>query len=157
MRFRLHHIRTTQWTLLLAVTAWLCMGMGGFGDTEVVTRIPKPERSFLVELVDAEDVSFQLRDFSMDGLTLIPVTAGKARISLDFAEIREVRMYVQDDQVMARIAFRNESSSEFMMQPSLEFYGLTDWGKMKIRAGDVRRITFLGRADAPQSIRPEAN
>ncbi|SDB51841.1 hypothetical protein SAMN05660653_02575 [Desulfonatronum thiosulfatophilum] len=157
MRCRLHHPDMTRWVAVLLVLALLCMGMGGFGDTEAVTKIPRPERSFLVELVDADDVSFRLHDFSMDGLTLIPVTAGRAQISLDFAEIVDVRMYVQDDQVMARVSFRNESTSEFMMQPDLVFYGLTDWGKMKIEAGDVRRITFLGRAEAPQPVRPEAN
>lgn len=134
---------------LLLVAAWLSLGMGGFGDTEVVTKIPKPERSFLVELIDAEDVSFFLRDFSMDGLTLIPVSAGKAEISLDFAEILEARLYLQDDRVLVRVTFQNQSSRDFHAQPNLPFFGLTDWGKLKILARDVRRITFLGRGDSP--------
>lgn len=147
----------TNWIVVLSVMSWLCMGMGGLGDTEVVTKIPKPERSFQVELVDAEDVSFAVHDFSMDGLTLLPVTSGKADISLDFAEIQEARLYLQDDKVLARVTFRNGSASDFMLDPDLPFYGLTDWGKMKIKAGDVRRVTFLGRADEPGAINPEAN
>ena len=139
----------TAWMAVLLVAAWLNLGMGGLGDTGAVTKIPKPERSFLVELVDAEEVSFFLHDFSMDGLTIFPVTAGKADISLDFAEILEARMYLQDDQVLARVTFQNQSSREFMADPNIPFYGLTDWGKLKIKAGDIRRITFLGRADSP--------
>jgi hypothetical protein len=137
----------TPWMAVLLVAAWLSLGMGGFGDSDVVTKIPKPERSFLVELVDAADVSFTLRDFSMDGLTMLPVTAGKADISLDFAEIMEARMYLQDNRVLAKVLFRNQTSREFMIEPDLEFYGLTDWGMLKIKAGNIRRVTFLGRAD----------
>ncbi len=139
----------TPWMAVLLVAAWLSLGMGGFGDTDVVTKIPKPERSFLVELTDAEDISFFLRDFSMDGLTLIPVTAGKAEISLDFEEILEARMYLQDDKILARVTFQNQSSRDFTAEPNIPFYGLTDWGKLKILARDIRKITFLGRADSP--------
>ncbi len=145
---RRRHV-TTPWMAVLLVAAWLSLGMGGFGDSEAVTKIPKPERSFLVELVDADDVSFALRDFSMNGLTMLPVMAGKADISLDFAEIMEARMYLQDDRVLAKVLFRNQTTQEFMIDPGLAFYGLTDWGKLKIKAEDIRRITFLGRADTP--------
>lgn len=139
----------TPWMATLLVAAWLSLGMGGLGDSDVVTKVPKPERSFLVELVDAADVSFTLRDFSMSGLTMLPVTAGKADISLDFAEILEVRMYLQDDRVLAKVLFRNQTTQEFMVEPNLAFYGLTDWGKLKIKAENIRRVTFLGRADKP--------
>lgn len=143
--------------ILLLASAWLSLGMGGFGDNEAITKIPRPERSFLVELVDADDVSFALRDFSMNGLTLLPVTAGKADISLDFAEILDVQMFMQDNHVLARVLFRNQSTAEFMADPGLPFYGLTDWGKLKIKAGNIRRITFLGRADTPTTPREERN
>jgi hypothetical protein len=132
--------------VLVAVLGWMCLGMGNFGEKDVVTKIPRPDRSFRVELVDADDVSFAVRDFSMDGLTLIPVEAGKAKISLDFAEIEEARMNLRDDHVLADIRFRNGSSSEFHIKPDIPFYGLTDWGKLKIEAGDVRRITFKHQA-----------
>lgn len=132
--------------VLVAVLGWMCLGMGNFGEQDVVTKIPQPDRSFRVELVDADDVSFTVRDFSMDGLTLIPVESGKARISLDFAEIEEARMNLRDDHVLATIDFRNGSSSEFTIKPDIPFYGLTDWGKLKIMAGDVRRITFQHQA-----------
>jgi hypothetical protein len=149
MRSEQHHQMMKVWTSVLLIAAWLSLGMGVIGDTEVITTIPKPERSFLVELVDADDVSFALRDFSMNGLTLFPVTAGKADISLDFAEIMEARMYLQDDRVLAKVLFRNQTTQEFIIDSGLAFYGLTDWGKLKITAKNIRRVTFLGRADTP--------
>jgi len=56
-------------------------------------------------------------------------------------------MYLQDNRVLAKVLFRNQTSREFMIEPDLEFYGLTDWGMLKIKAGNIRRVTFLGRAD----------
>ncbi|PTN38689.1 hypothetical protein [Desulfonatronum sp. SC1] len=147
----------TPWMAVLLVAAWLSLGMGGLGDADVITKIPKPERSFLVELVDADDVSFALRDFSMNGLTMLPVAAGKADISLDFAEIMEVRMYLQDDRVLARVLFRDQTTREFIIEPDLAFYGLTDWGKLKIKAEYIRRVTFLGRADQPLPVGTRAD
>jgi len=137
------------WIVGVLIAGWLSLGMGGLGDTETVTKIPKPERSFQVELLDTDDVSFSLHDFSMDGLTMLPVKAGKANISLDFVEILEVRMYLQDDRVLAKVTFRKQSTSEFRVEPDLPFYGLTDWGKLRIQARDIRQIRFLGRADGP--------
>ncbi|HDQ39877.1 MAG TPA: hypothetical protein ENN39_02450 [Desulfonatronum sp.] len=133
----------------LAVAALMCLGMGGLGEREVVTKIPRPDRFFNVEVVDVEDVSFSLREFSMDGLTLLPVTAGKAQISLDFAEITEARFYLQGDRVQATVTFKNGSSRDFFMEPDLSFFGLTDWGKVNLEAGDIRRITFKEQVTHP--------
>ncbi len=126
----------------LVVAALVCLGMGGLGEREIVTKIPKPDRFFNVELIDAEDVSFSLREFSMEGLTLLPVTAGKAHISLDFAEISEARLSLQGENVTATVTFKNGFSQDFFLDPNLSFFGLTDWGKLNLKAGDVRRITF---------------
>ncbi len=135
----------------LLLAALLCLGMGGLGEREVVTKIPKPDRFFSVELVDAEDVSFQLHEFSMEGLTLLPVAAGKAQISLDFAEIREARFFLQGDKAKAVVDFQNNTSQEFSLDPDLSFFGLTDWGKVNVKAGDVRRITFIEQGVGPQA------
>jgi hypothetical protein len=126
----------------LVIAALVCLGMGGLGEREIVTKIPKPDRFFNVELIDAEDVSFSLREFSMEGLTLLPVTAGKAHISLDFAEISEARLSLQGENVSATVTFKNGFSQDFFLDPNLSFFGLTDWGKLNLKAGDVRRITF---------------
>lgn len=135
----------------LVLVALLCLGMGGLGEREVVTKIPKPDRFFTVELVDAEDVSFRLREFSMEGLTLLPVEAGKALVSLDFAEIREALFLRQGDKIKAVVEFQNNSSMEFFLEPDLSFFGLTDWGKVNVTAEDVRRITFIEQAPGPQA------
>lgn len=130
---------------LLVVAAVLCLGMGGLGEREVITKIPKPDRFFNVELADADDVSFEVSEFSMEGLTLLPVTVGKANISLDFAEIREARFFIQGAVVLAKVDFRNGSSRDFLLEPGLTFYGLTEWGKLALKAQDIRRVVFRGQ------------
>lgn len=135
--------------VLLVMAALLCLGMGGLGEREVLTKIPKPDRFFNVEVVDAQDVSFLLREFSMDGLTLLPVMEGKAHISLDFAEISEARLYLQGEHVLASVQFRNGTSKDFHLEPDLSFYGLTDWGKLNLKAKDIRRIIFKEQVAHP--------
>lgn len=137
--------------VFLAIMALFCLGMGGLGERDVVTKIPKPDRFFNVEVVDAEDVSFSLREFSMEGLTLLPVTSGKAQISLDFAEIEEARLYLQGEQVLARVSFKNGSGHDFFLSPDRSFFGLADWGKVNIKAKDIRRITFKEHVKHPQA------
>lgn len=135
--------------VFLVMAALLCLGMGGLGEREVLTKIPKPDRFFNVEVVDAEDVSFQLREFSMGGLTLLPVTVGKAQISLDFAEVSEARLYLQGAHVLASVRFKNGTNKDFHLDPDLSFYGLTDWGKLNLKAKDIRRITFKEQVAHP--------
>lgn len=137
--------------IFLVVVALLCLGMGGLGEREIITKIPKPDRFFNVEVVDAEDVSFSLREFSMEGLTLLPVSVGKAHISIDFAEISEVRFFLQGDRVQAVVDFKNGSSRDFYLDPGLSFFGLTDWGKVNLEAGDIRRITFKEQITHPRA------
>jgi hypothetical protein len=135
--------------VFLAAAALLCLGMAGLGEREVITKIPKPDRFFNVEVVDAEDVSFLLREFSMDGLTLLPVTVGKARISVDFAKISHARLYLQGEHVLASVQFKDGTSRDFQLDPELSFFGLTDWGKLNLKARDIRRITFKEQVAHP--------
>jgi hypothetical protein len=44
--------------------------------------------------------------------------------------------------VLATVTFKNGFSQDFFLDPNLSFFGLTDWGKLNLKAGDVRRITF---------------
>lgn len=136
----------------LVMVSMMCMGMGGLGERNVITKIPQPDRLFIVEVVDTGDVSFSVRGFSMEGLTLIPVKAGKAKLSLDFAELLEIRLFLQGQEMLAQVDFRNGASHDFSLDPELSFFGLTDWGKLNLRAEDIRRITFKEQVANPGSL-----
>lgn len=127
---------------LLACFAILCMGMGGFGDTEIVSKIPEPDRPFTVTVVDATDTTFTVSDFSVEGLTLVPVTLGKAKMSIDFAKVKHARLLHRGDDMKAVISLKDGSTQEVGMSPSTMFYGRTPWGLMQLAAGDVKEIRF---------------
>jgi hypothetical protein len=128
--------------LLLFAACLLCLGMGSANSDGVVKRIPDPDRNFSVTLVDAADTSFDVEAFSADGLTFVPVEMGRADVALDFAKIEEARFFLQDDTVKAEVTFADGKKSSVGLDPNLDFYGRCQWGNMRLKAKDIRAITF---------------
>lgn len=122
--------------------ALLCMGMGDFGNTEIVKRIPTPDRSFTVTIVDDTDTSFTVSDFSVEGLTLVPVVLGKANMAIDFAKVKTVLLHPQGPQLAASVTLTDGSTKQMTMSPKTTFYGRTTWGLMQLKAGDIKAINF---------------
>ena len=134
--------RQTALAALVVLVALACMGMGGFGDTDTVTKIPVPDRPFTVTVVDATDASFSVEDFSVEGLTLVPLIIGRAKVSVDFAKVRSVRILNQGGALRAVIALADGATQEAAIEPSIKFYGRTSWGLMQIQAKDIKEIRF---------------
>ena len=128
--------------VLLALLALACLGMGGFGETDIVSKIPQPDRSFTVTVVDATDTTFSATDFSVEGMTLVPVELGKANISIDFATVKTVLILDKGDGLAATVTFRDGKSKQVKLSPSTMFYGKTPWGLMRLAAKDVKEIHF---------------
>lgn len=135
-------LRQTVLAALVVVVALACMGMGGFGGTETVTKIPVPDRPFAVTVVDVTDTSFTVQDFSVEGLTLVPVTVGKAQVAVDFVKVQSVRMLNRGDKLLAIIELIDGNTQETTIDPKTLFYGRTPWGLMQIAAGDIKEIRF---------------
>lgn len=129
--------------VFLAAMALMLMGMGGFGDSDVVNKIPKPDRAFSVRIVDAENVSYDVEEFSVDGLTYAPASVGKADVGIDFATIDQVQLFREGDaSVRADVGFKDGSHQQVHMEPGTTFYGRTSWGLMRLAAKDIREIDF---------------
>lgn len=137
--------RMRQFMVFAAVfcLALISMGMGSSGESVVVETIPKPDRPFTVEVLDAEDMTFTVSEFSVDGLTVVPVTIGRASVSIDFVNVKAVRFMQTPDSLMARISFRDGSTKDASVDPEVLFYGRTKWGLMRLAAQDVRLVTFI--------------
>ncbi|MDY7001477.1 MAG: hypothetical protein SVS15_06815 [Thermodesulfobacteriota bacterium] len=129
-------------TALVMVLAFLSMGMGGFGGTQIVSKIPKPDRPFHVDVIDSEDVSYAVDEFSVDGLTFAPVMLGKAEMAVDFAKIRTLSFLLKDDKLEAVVEYINGNRKNVTVDPNLQFYGRTPWGNMRLAARDIREIRF---------------
>ncbi|WP_461210133.1 hypothetical protein [Desulfocurvus sp. DL9XJH121] len=127
---------------LFLALAPLCMGMGGFGDTDIVKKIPVPDRNFSVTIVDATDTSFMVNDFSVEGLTLVPVELGKAKVAVDFDKVKSVRVLAQGKSLKTVVTMKDGTTQNVAMSPSTMFYGRTPWGLMRIAARDIKEIRF---------------
>ena len=129
--------------LLLAASAVLLMGMGGFGDSGVVNKIPRPDRTFSVRIIDAENVSYDVDEFSVDGLTYAPASMGKAEVGIDFATIDQVKLFREgEERVRADVGFKDGTHQQVHMDPAVKFFGRTTWGLMRLAAKDIREIDF---------------
>ena len=129
-------------TVFLLVSALFSMGMGGFGGTRIVSKIPEPDRPFHVQIIDSEDVSYEVDAFSVDGLTFAPVMLGKAEMAVDFAKIKSLSFLLRDDKVEAVVEYINGDKKNVTVNPNIPFYGRTPWGNMRLSARDIREIRF---------------
>jgi hypothetical protein len=129
--------------LFFVFACLLCMGMGAADETMAVKDIPEPDRNFKVEVIDATDTSFTVERFSVQGLTFIPVEMGRADVALDFAEIKSATFNLQGEKVRADISFTGERTNSVTLEPGLTFYGKSQWGNVRLEAGDIRKIDFI--------------
>ncbi|NJB68725.1 hypothetical protein GGQ74_002398 [Desulfobaculum xiamenense] len=136
--------RRRLFVVLAGLVAMLCMGMGGTTSTDMVKRIPQPDRSFTVYVVDVEDVSYVVEDFSVDGMTMVPVFIGRAEASIDFANVSSVAFIHSGKKLVASVSFRDGDEREVTVNPDTQFYGRVKWGLMRLAARDIRSLTFRG-------------
>lgn len=129
-------------SLLLVLSAIACMGMGGFGEGAVLSKIPQPDRPFSVTVVDVTETSFTATDFSVEGKTLVPVELGKADISIDFAKIDDVMFLRDGEKITATVRFKGGDVKRVTVAPNTAFYGRTPWGLMRLMAKDIKELHF---------------
>ncbi len=119
-----------------------CTGMGGT-NKDLLTKIPAPDREFKVNIIDVEDARYTVSSFSVDGLTFLPVSLGKMLVSVDFADIDSLTLFLQDTDIVADIIYKAGQGKKVRLKKNLFFYGQSKWGKMKIYARDCRKIVFM--------------
>ncbi len=119
-----------------------CVGMGG-GNSDLLTRIPSPDREFKVEVTDTENARYTVTSFSVDGLTVLPVNLGKILVGVDFTDIDSMTLFLGDTSITADLVYTSGQRKEVHLKKDLFFYGQSRWGKMKISAGDCRQIRFV--------------
>ncbi len=126
--------------LILAAASLLCLGMGAGGAFGPVGQ--DVDRLFSARIVDESNESFEVHRFTADGSTFLPAYVGAAQLSIDFGKIRTAHFYVQDEQVLVRMILVTDEEMEVYIQPGVRFVGQTDWGKISLRAKDIREISF---------------
>ena len=129
------------WSMLvLAAVSLLCLGMGAGNAFGPVGQ--DVDRLFSARIVDESNESFEVHRFTADGSTFLPAYVGAARIRVDFGKIRTAHFYVQDEQILVRMTLVTDEEMEVYVQPGIRFVGQTEWGKISLRANNIREISF---------------
>jgi hypothetical protein len=129
----------------VAALAMCCMlmGMGSIGGDSGVVKIIEPEKNFKVRLVDQEDVSVVLEQFSCQGQVYFPGKRGKAEISIAFERIAQVDFFLKDRELYANVALKDGSGVEMTVDQDLPCLGKAEFANVKIRMEDVKQVVFL--------------
>lgn len=128
--------------LLLALALPVLLGMGAAPANGPVRKIPQPDRRFHAQVTDVTDTAFEVDDLSFEGLTLAPARMGKADLAVDFARLREVRVFRRDAVLAAVLVFADNSQQEVELDPAALLYGRTPYGLLRLAARDVKLIRF---------------
>ena len=131
-----------QVKLFFVLSLTLFLYAMGASNNLIVEKIPQPDREFQVKLSDVDGNIIKVKSFSIDGLTYLPVKLGKTELSLDFAKIKKMLFYVQNNQVKVNVFFKDGSNNLFNLKKDLFFVGKTKWGNLKIEAKYVKEIEF---------------
>jgi len=129
----------------VAVLAICCMlmGMGSIGGDSGVVKLIEPEKNFKVRLVDQEDVSVVLEQFSCQGQVYFSGKRGKAEISIAFERIDQVDFFLKDRELYANVALKDGSGVEMTVDRELPFLGRAEFANVKIRMEDVKQVVFF--------------
>jgi len=135
-------MRKNKVTLFFILSLTFFLYAMGSSNNLIVEKIPQPDREFQVKLSDVDGNIINVTSFSIDGITYLPVRLGKANLSLDFAKIKKILFYVQNNQIKVRVFFKDGSNTLFDLQKDLSFVGKTRFGNLKIKAKYVKEIDF---------------
>ncbi len=130
------------WVAALAMCCML-MGMGNIGGDSGVIKIAEPEKNFKVRLVDQEDVSVVLEQFSCQGQIYFPGKRGKAEISIEFERIARVDFFLKDRELYADVALKDGGRVEMIVDRDRPCLGKAEFANVKIRMEDVKQVVFL--------------
>ncbi len=125
------------------ITIPFLLGMGSMGGEKTPENIPVPERNFKVRLIDREDVSIELTQFSFDGSTHLTGRLGKGLLSIPFNEINKITILIKGNECKAIVHTKDGKTLEILIPKDKNFYGKSKWGSYLIRSIDIKEILFL--------------
>lgn len=134
---------------LFVVFCCLALGMGSMGDP-VSVKAPGPDKNFAVKLVDQDDVSLELENFSCNGRTFITGKMGKADLSIDFDRIRSILFVGQVGRLTALLTLKDNQEVELEMAEDLPCFGQSSFARVRIMASDIKKVVVHGEKQASE-------
>ncbi|WP_045215218.1 hypothetical protein [Desulfonatronovibrio magnus] len=124
----------------LMLLSFLCLAMSGAPGMSPSGAAN--DRLFRATIIDEQDNTFDVQNLSAEGSTHLKAQTGAAEASIDFGKVKLIRLYLQDEKVLAKLHFLNDDVMDFYIQPDTTFVGLTDWGRVSFQARDLKEIQF---------------
>ena len=119
------------------------MGMGGFGGSVPVDKIPEPSKKFTAVVVDQQGLKTPLGQFSHEGKVFISGKRGSAEVAAPFENISRVLFKGQEgNDIVAEVHMREPKSVEIRVDKRSKFYGKAEFGTFQIEAKDLQSINF---------------
>ena len=121
---------------------WL-MGMGDLGGAGPANKIPTPEKSFSVKVVDGEGIQTSLSQFSQEGKVFLTGKRGNATVAIPFEKIFQIQFQTgEGNDSQAKVILRGRESIDVKVDKRAKFYGRAEFGTFQIEAKDLRSIHF---------------
>jgi hypothetical protein len=128
---------------LFVLICCLSLGMGSMGDP-VTVKAPEPDKNVMVTLIDQDDVSLDLENFTCDGQTFITGKMGKADLSIDFEKIRSILSVNKSGQGTALVNLADDKQVELVMEKDIPCFGTASFADVRIMTHDIKKVVFHG-------------
>lgn len=140
-------IRYRRYSLPLLVIAWLCLtGMSGISGSQGPTRIPTPDKNYVVTVIDRADVHTRLDDFSVNGYTYFLGEIGKGKVAIPFDKVKRADFRSVPKGVEIVVSLKSGDKVTLAADRSQPCYGRSKVGNYEIAMGDIKVILFEGPA-----------
>ena len=125
-------------------TFLLLMGMGGMGGPAEVGKVPTPEKSFNVRVVDRQGTQTTLSQFSQEGKAFLVGKRGAATVAIPFEKISQIQFEtLEGNAVQVKVSLRGQETIDVTVDKQAKFYGKADFGTFEIAVKDIKSTSFL--------------
>jgi len=128
---------------VLALPLFLGMGTGMLGEEQGLV-VPEPDQSFTAVVVDQDDMSTEVSDFTCDGWTYFLGTRGKTEFSVGFERIESARFFWEPPKVRGDFALKDGQNLSLMLEPETPCLGKSRYGAVRVKVRDLKTLTLSG-------------
>jgi hypothetical protein len=127
--------------LIILLICSLSWGMGG-KEQKPLKNLPLPDKLFQVTLIDQEDVSVELTQFSLEGHTMITGKLGDGKIHIPFEKIKTIQFKMEGKELWANLSLMDQGQTKILVENPGQAYGKMNYGNYQIHLKNVKKVQF---------------
>lgn len=127
---------------LVMLAALVLSGMSGLGD-QPTGKAPETPEDIRVTLIDRQDRTVELSQFSMDGNIYIKGDVGSGNLTVPMTKIKRVSFgTVRGEFVPVTVRMKTDEKIDLRLSKRADFFGNMGVGAYRVEASQVRKISF---------------